>query len=148
MAVLADLRGAYPRNRLLWLETGSTALRAGRPAEADRWLSEGLAMSARDDRRRMFGEEALWHYKRGAARLRLGRPREARDDLLAGLAAAEARDWVRGRLHLELAGASETLGDRAQARWQADKALPLLERGQDAEGARIAKRLLERLRRG
>jgi tetratricopeptide (TPR) repeat protein len=147
MAVLADLRRAYPRNRLLWLETGSTALRAGRPGEADRWLTEGLAMCGRDDRRRMFGEDALWRYKRGTARLRLQRPAEAREDLLASLAAPEARDWVRGRSHLELADASVALGDRAQARWQAGKAIPLLERGQDAEGVRIAKRLLERLGR-
>jgi predicted Zn-dependent protease len=147
MAVLADLRRAYPRNRLLWLETGSTALRAGRPGEADRWLTEGLAMCGRDDRRRMYGEDALWRYKRGTARMRLQRPAEAREDLLAGLAAPEARDWVRGRSHLELADASLVLGDRAQARWQAGKAIPLLERGQDAEGVRLAKRLLERLGR-
>ena len=105
-------------------------------------------MCARDGRRRMYGEDALWHYKRGAARLRLQRPAEAREDLLAALAAAEARDWVRGRSHLELADASLALGDRAQARWQAAKAMPLLERGRDAEGVRIAKRLLERLGRG
>lgn len=36
LRVLGDLRQAYPRNRLLWLETGSTALRAGRAADADR----------------------------------------------------------------------------------------------------------------
>ena len=148
LAVLADLREAYPRNRLLWLETAATALRAGRPGDAERWLTAGLAMCARDGRRRMYGENALWHYKRGAARLRLQRPAEAREDLLAALAAAEARDWVRGRSHLELADASLALGDRAQARWQAAKAMPLLERGRDAEGVRIAKRLLERLGRG
>lgn len=36
LRVLGDLRSAYPRNRLLWLETGATALRAGRAADADR----------------------------------------------------------------------------------------------------------------
>jgi len=148
LAVLGDLRAAYPRNRLLWLETGSTALRAGRPVVAERWLTEGLEMAARDDRRRMFGEDALWHYKRGLARRQLQRPAEARDDLLAALAATDARDWVRGRSHLELAEVSATLGDRVQARWQAEKAVPLLERGQDPEGVRLAKRLLERVGRG
>ena len=64
---LATLRERYPRNRLVWLESGSTALRAGRAADAERFLSEGLARFADDRRPRMFGEDALWHYKRGAA---------------------------------------------------------------------------------
>ena len=33
---LAILRERYPRNRLVWLESGSTSLRAGRAAEAER----------------------------------------------------------------------------------------------------------------
>ena len=49
----------YPRNRLVVLEAGSTALRAGRAADADRAAREGLAMLARDNRTRMPGEEAL-----------------------------------------------------------------------------------------
>ncbi len=148
LEVLSRLRAAYPRNRLLWLETGATALRAGRPADADRWLSEGIAMTAHDTRRRMFGEEALWHLKRGQARRQTGRASEARADLLEGLAAADARDWVRGRTHLEFAELSHAAGDARQARWQAEKAIPLLERGSDPEGARAARQLLERLPRG
>jgi predicted Zn-dependent protease len=65
------LRAKYPQNRLVWLELGSTSLRAGRPADADRFLSEGLARFADDARPRMFGENALWFYKRGAARAAL-----------------------------------------------------------------------------
>ena len=38
---LALLRERFPRNRLVWLETGSTNLRAGRPAEAARVLADG-----------------------------------------------------------------------------------------------------------
>ena len=34
LRVIAELQRQYPRNRLLWLEAGSTALRAGRPAAA------------------------------------------------------------------------------------------------------------------
>lgn len=147
LRVLADLRQAYPRNRLLWLETGATALRAGRAAEADRWLTDGLAMYGRDGRRRMFGEEALWYLKRGQARRQLGRGGPAREDLLVAVAAPQAREWVRGRSHLALAELSLDAGDRDQARWQADKAVALLERGQDPEGVRAARRLLERLRR-
>ena len=148
LRVLADLRAAYPRNRLLWLEAGSTALRAGRPADAERWLSEGLAFAGRDTRVRMYGEDALWYLKRGRARRLLTRLPDAREDLLAGLAAPQARDWVRGRTHLELAEVSVALGDAAQARWQVDKALPLLRQGNDPEGERDARRLLERLGRG
>lgn len=148
LRVLEALRTAYPRNRLLWLETGATSLRAGRAADADRWLTEGLAMAAKDERRRMFGENALWRLKRAQARRQLGRLSDARDDLLVGLAAEQARDWVRGRSHLEFAEVSLALGDREQARWQAEKAVPLLERGSDPEGVRLAKRLLERLSRG
>lgn len=147
MRVLGELRAAYPRNRLLWLETGSTALRAGRAAEAERWLTEGLAMAGRDARRRMFGEEALWHFKRAEARRRLGRADDAKADLLAALGAAQAREWVRGRSHLALADLLLASGDREQARWQAGKAVPLLEQGQDPDGVREARRLLERLGR-
>src|SRR6185436_2618509 len=39
---LARLREDFPRNRLVWLESGSTALRAGRAAEAERFLNEGM----------------------------------------------------------------------------------------------------------
>ena len=66
---LAILRESYPRNRLLWIETGTTFLRAGMAADAERYLSEGIAHFATDARPRMFGEEALWYYKRGAARV-------------------------------------------------------------------------------
>ena len=148
LGVLAALRELYPRNRLLWLETGATALRAGRAADALRWLDEGLAMTARDPRRRMFGEDALWRLKRGMALRLVGRQEEARQTLVDGLAAPQARDWVRGRTHLELGEVSLALGDRDQARWQATKALPLLERGDDPQGVRLARRLLERATRG
>lgn len=95
----------------------------------------------------MFGEEALWHFKRAQARRQLGRTEAARADLLVALAASQAREWVRGRSHLELAELSLASGDREQARWQAGKALPLLQRGQDPDGVRQARRLLERLGR-
>jgi hypothetical protein len=146
--VLAQLRESYPQNRLLWLETGATNVRAGRAAEAERWLSAGIEMASRDTRRRMYGEEALWRLKRGLARRLTGRVAEAREDLLVGLAATEARDWVRGRTHLEFAEVSLALGDREQARWQAEKALPLLQRGNDTDGVRAGRQLLERLSRG
>ena len=43
LAHLATLRERYPRNRLAWLESGSTSLRAGKTADAERYLDEGTA---------------------------------------------------------------------------------------------------------
>jgi tetratricopeptide (TPR) repeat protein len=37
---LALLRDKYPRNRLLWFESGATSLRAGRAGDAERFLGE------------------------------------------------------------------------------------------------------------
>ena len=71
--MLGELQRAFPRNRILWLEAGATALRAGRAADAEQFLSEGLKRLASDSRPRMFGEEALWLQKRGAARVVLNR---------------------------------------------------------------------------
>ena len=82
LKVLQELRVMHPRNRLVLLEAGSTALRAGRAAEADAVLTEGLAMLAATNGAKIPGEEALWRYKRGAARVALGRPETARADLL------------------------------------------------------------------
>ena len=79
----------------MWLETGSTALRAGRPADAERFLNDGLTRFADDTRPRMFGEEALWLYKRGAARAALKRTDEAERDLRQSLS-LDGRDWVHG----------------------------------------------------
>jgi hypothetical protein len=63
-------------------------------------LSEGLAMLARDDRAKIPGEEALWHYKRGAARVMLQKREEALADLRAAQGAGAA-GWGRGRTRLE-----------------------------------------------
>ena len=68
LRALEELHKAYPRNRLVLLETGATALRAERFEQADATLTRGLSMLAADTRARMAGEEALWRYKRGAAR--------------------------------------------------------------------------------
>jgi hypothetical protein len=114
LAQLAVLRERYARNRLVWLESGSTSLRAGRAAEAERFLSEGIGRFAADSRRRMFGEDALWSYKRGAARAALGRNADARADLEKALS-VEGRPWVHGRAHLELGKLALKNGNRAAA---------------------------------
>ena len=122
MRVMRDLRRRYPRNRLVLLEAGATAVRAGRPADAETLLSEGLTMLARDTRPRIPGEDALWHYKRGAARVMLGRRDDALADLRIALAGGAA-GWVQGRAHLELARLAVRQGVGAGARREAAQAI-------------------------
>jgi tetratricopeptide (TPR) repeat protein len=138
---LGRLQARYPRNRLLWLESGSTALRAGRGMEAERFLNDGLARLAGDARPRMFGEEALWHYKRGAARANLGRQADAVQDLKMALS-LEARKWVHGRAHLELGRLALKAGDRAAASAELRTAVQLCEEDNDRGAAAEARRLL------
>ena len=140
---LQILRDRYPRNRLVWLEMGSTNLRAGRPAEADRILEEAMARFADDKRPPMFGEEALWHYKRGAARAAIGRDQDARDDFSAALA-AQGRKWVYGRTHLELGKLALKAGDRTAARKEFQSAATLCESDNDAAWADQARQLMTR----
>ncbi len=137
---LTMLRETYPRNRLVWLESGSTLLRAGRAADAARVLNDGFARFADDRRPRMFGEEALWHYKRGAAFAALGRL-EAGAELRQAIA-AEGRKWVHGRAHLELGKLALKAGNRAAAREEFRAAIPLCESDNDLAWADEARRLM------
>jgi tetratricopeptide (TPR) repeat protein len=140
LRVLGQLRQAYPRNRLVVLEQGATALRAARFGQADALLGEGLGMLARDSRVKMPGEEALWRYKRGTARAGLGRA-DALDDLTFATA-AEAQAWVRGRAHTELARLALGRGDRPAAKAQAALAQALCRQGNDPACVRQARKLL------
>ena len=112
--VIRDLRELYPRNRLLWLEAGSTALRAGRYEDARAATEEGLARLSRDTRPRAFGEEARWRYYHGAALVGLHRVDAAERELRAVLS-AEAAEWLRGRAHKELGKIADLSGDRPGA---------------------------------
>jgi tetratricopeptide (TPR) repeat protein len=141
LKLLASLRERFPRNRLMWLESGSTSLRAGRPADAERFLSDGIARFANDTRQRMFGEEALWWYKRGAARAALGRA-DARPDLEKALT-AEGRGWVHGRSHLELGKIDRKTGARVAAAEHFRNAVRLCEGDNDQAYADEAQRLLK-----
>jgi len=142
MRQLEVLRAKYPANRLLRLESGSTLLRAGRNTDAERVLSDGIAQLADDKRPRMFGEEALWYYKRGLARTGLGRAADARADLNAALA-LEGRDWVHGRTHFELGKLALQAGDRNGSREHLQAAIRLCESDRDAATADEAERLLK-----
>jgi tetratricopeptide (TPR) repeat protein len=139
---LALLRERYPQNRLVWLESGSTSLRAGRAADAERFLIDGMTRFNDDRRPRMFGESALWRYKRGAARAALGRDAEATADLRGALS-FEARKWVHGRTHLELGKLALKAGDRDAARRELRQAAALSEEDNDPGTVDEARRLMK-----
>jgi tetratricopeptide (TPR) repeat protein len=141
LAELQVLRERFPRNRLLWLETASTELRAGRPANAERFLNDGMSRLADDRRTRMFGEDALWRYKRGAARSALGRAADAEADLRLAIQ-GEGRKWVHGRSHLEMGKLALKAGDRRRANEELQAAVKLCEGDNDPEFAEEARRLL------
>jgi len=139
---LGMLREQYPRNRLMWLESGSTNLRAGRPADALKFLDEGMARFQKDQRPRMFGEDALWHYKRGAARAGVGKASEAHQDLADSLA-LEGRKWVHGRAHLELGRLALKAGHRDEAVREFQAAAKLCDEDNDPGAAEEARRLMK-----
>jgi len=141
LATLATLRDAYPRNRVLWLESGATNLRAGRPAEAERMLNEGLSRFANDERPRMFGEWTLWYFKRGSARALLGRDEEAEADLRKAVA-SEGRAWVMGRSHAELGKIALKKGRRDIANAEFRQAIALCQSDNDIQAAEEVKQLL------
>jgi tetratricopeptide (TPR) repeat protein len=142
LKVLANLRERYPRNRLVWLESGSTSLRAGRAADAEQFLNDGISRFADDSRKRMFGEDALWRYKRGLTRANLGRRADAETDLRAAIA-VEARNWVHGRSRLELGKLALTAGDKKRANEEFQIAVQLCESDNDPIYAEEARRLLK-----
>jgi tetratricopeptide (TPR) repeat protein len=143
--VVRELQKQYPRNRQLWYEAGATELRANRYREAEAVLDEGIRRKDSDRRERMFGEDALWHYKRGVARARLGKADLAREDLQIPVT-REARDWVRGRAHAELGQLAFRAGDREQARREYRLAIELATRGNDPSGKAEADSLLRQVR--
>ena len=141
LRMLSDLQRRFPRNRLLWLEKGATSIRAGRGAEAEATLTEGLRKLDTDGRAKMPGERALWLYKRGAARLLLRKLPEAKRDLEAALTQSPL-GWVQGRITVELGKVADLEGNRAAAVAHYQRALAICEANQDPackeEAARLA----------
>ena len=80
LEVLRRLKQRFPRNRLLWLEEGATALRGANTEQADMILTTGLSTFSSEDRPRAPGELALWHYKRAVAQRRRDIARLRRGD--------------------------------------------------------------------
>lgn len=144
LRVAVDLQRQYPKNRQLWYEAGTTLIRAGRFQAAEDMLNQGIRKRDVDGRERMFGEDALWHFKRGVARARLGRVEQAREDFQISLT-REARDWVRGRTHAELGQIAQKTGDPEHARREYRLAIELATRGNDPVGRSEAEKSLARL---
>ncbi len=133
----SDIRGtASPGSK-----PASTSLRAGKTADAERFLDEGMRLFATDTRPRMFGEDALWYAKRGTARASLGRSAEARADLEKALT-LEAREWLHGRAHFELGKLDLKDGKRAAANEHLRTAIRLCENDNDETTAALAQRLV------
>lgn len=145
LGIIERLQARYPRNRLLWLEEASTALRADRPARALTAVERGLAKLTADPRPRAFGEEARWRYHHGAALAALGEPGRARRPLEEVLA-SDAPGWLRGRAHKELGRIAALSGDRARALAELEHALRVCRAHDDAPCAREAEVLLTQQR--
>ena len=90
----------------------------------------------------MFGEDALWFYRRGAARAALGRPADAREDLNRALA-SNGRKWVEGRAHLELGRIALTESNTSAAREHLQLAITLGDSDSDGASADRARALLK-----
>ena len=114
LRVIRKLQDMFPRNRLLWLEAASTALRARRAVEARMFVEEGLSKQAADARTRAFGEDARWKYVHGATLVGVRRAADAERELRAALD-LPSRDWVRGRIHEELGKLADLAGDGPRA---------------------------------
>jgi tetratricopeptide (TPR) repeat protein len=142
LATVREMERSFPRNRLLWLEEGITALRGRRLEEAEAALSEGLARMASDTRPRMPGEAAHLYYKRGVVRLLRRERTGAEQDQQAALADTSAPVWIRGRANLELGKLADLAGDRGRAQAAYRRAVALGQQANDTVGAEEAKRLL------
>jgi tetratricopeptide (TPR) repeat protein len=142
LAITTDLMARYPKNRIIVLEAGATAIRAGLFAQADRVLSDGLTRLASDARPRAFGEEAQWYYKRGLARVAIRNLSGAASDLQRAQS-LPARGWVQGRIRLEQGKIADLEGRREQARLAYGAASALAVTGNDPPTKRDADRLLK-----
>ena len=142
LRVIGELQQRHPRNRLLWLEAGSSLLRAGRAADARAALEQGRVLLSQDARPRASGEEARWQYAYGAALVALKDIAPAERELRAALTGAR-RDWVRGRIRKELGKLADLSGDRARALEEYRLAERLCREDRDAGCAKEAKTLMK-----
>jgi tetratricopeptide (TPR) repeat protein len=143
LSLLRKVQGQFPRNRILILEEGSAAIRAGLYAEAEATLTRGLAAYDADPRPKMPGEKALWLYKRGLARLSLNHRADALVDI-NGVFEHQPVDWVRGRAYLELGKIADLSAHRPGALSAYRQAKTICEASNDPQCAAEAARYLKR----
>ena len=129
----------HPSNRLLRLNLAATELAAGNGAAAVRTIDEGLELSPSFDEPSIPGERSLWLYVRGAAGVALS-DASARADLQRALEAGP-REWVRARVHVELAKIELAFGSRAQALSELDRAAHHARRAGDDDARAAARKL-------
>lgn len=147
LAAITRLRERYPANRLLWLEAGATALRAGRLDEAEAALARGRQLLDADVRPRAYGELARWQLAGG--RVRLGRQDLAGADReLRAALAATAPGWVHGRVHVALGKVDDLRGQRAGATAAYERGRALCAAGQDDACVEEARTLVRAAYRG
>ena len=142
LAVIRELMSRFPRNRVLRLEAGATAIRARQYSEADRLLTAGIDGLPADPRPRAFGEEAMWFYKRAMTRLALRRLELARADL-SRASGLPMRVWVKARVQLEVGKLADLEARRADAQAAYRDAIRLGEAGNDPETADEARRWMK-----
>jgi tetratricopeptide (TPR) repeat protein len=143
LGVIRELQQRFPRNRLLWLEAGSTLLKAGRALDAQCTLEEGLAKLAADSRPLAFGELARWRYYLGASLVALKHHERASHELKSALL-VPARPWIHGGTHIELGKIADLAGDRAGAIQEYEQAARLCAGDADDAGAREARTLAKK----
>lgn len=143
---LARLQARFPRNRLLWLNAAATAIESRQFEDAERQLAEGLGVRAVEAPPVVTGEHALWLLKRGTVRAALGRAVEAVTDLTKALTTGP-RDWVRARVHVELARLALARQAVADARRELTLAIEFGVRGGDEAAVESARALLKHTQR-
>ncbi|HET9369790.1 MAG TPA: hypothetical protein VFO19_06065 [Vicinamibacterales bacterium] len=143
MAVAERLRKRFPRNRLLTLEAGAAAVRAGQSTHAEAMLNEGLKQLEADSRPKFPGERAVWLWKRGSARISLNRLADARADLDAALTQGPA-PWIEGRIRTDIGKVHDLAGRRTEALAEYARARTLCRNDDDQLGDRLAAELERR----
>lgn len=133
----------FPDNRVLVLEAGTAAARAGLAGEAERLLSDGLGRLDRDPRPRLPGERAIWLYQLGQAQLQLNRRSDAASTLQAALDSGPF-GWMRGRILVALGKLDDLSGRRQAAVARYDEARALCDTLKDVICEAEARRLQRR----
>ena len=141
---LSRLQTRFPGNRLLWLNAVATAIEAQDFPIAERELVAGAPKREAGASPAITGEHGLWLLKSGTAHAASGRVADAREDLAKALTVGP-RDWVRGRVHFQLARIAASAKDGVEARHQLALALSFAKRSGDVVAASAAGELLKKL---